>query len=64
MTAHYETARALGSLGRLAEQRGQSETARDRYREASTLYAAVGRAEAAEAVAVRERLRCLEEPAG
>lgn len=64
MAAHYETARALESLARLAERRGQSAAALSHCREASDLYAAVGRAESAEAVELRARLRRLEGPAG
>ncbi|WP_435372431.1 ATP-binding protein [Streptomyces ficellus] len=63
MAAGYETARALESLARLAERRGQPGLALGRYREALDLYAAAGRADSADARAVRTRVERLERAA-
>ncbi|MEU2732493.1 NB-ARC domain-containing protein [Streptomyces griseoviridis] len=60
MTAGYETARALGGLGEVAERRGRTRVARDLYREALDLYAAVGRSGSGEAETLLGRLRRLE----
>lgn len=60
MSANYETARTLGSLAEVAERRGQTHLARDRYQEALDLYSSVGRSLSDEAEATRHRLRQLE----
>ncbi|MEU0843593.1 tetratricopeptide repeat protein [Streptomyces sp. NPDC005962] len=62
MAAHYETARAVESLATLAERRGRTDLARERYREALNLYSAVGRSKSAHAEAVRTRLGRLPDP--
>ncbi|MFF0224364.1 ATP-binding protein [Streptomyces sp. NPDC004629] len=59
MAAHYEMARAVAGLAEVAERRGQTRAARDRYREALDLYSSVGRAQSEEAESARRRLRRL-----
>ncbi|MEV0276393.1 NB-ARC domain-containing protein [Streptomyces sp. NPDC050610] len=60
----YETARALGTLAALAEQRGQADLARTHCREALDLYDAAGRSRSADAEAARTLLGQLEDRAG
>ncbi|MFE7120573.1 ATP-binding protein [Streptomyces sp. NPDC057654] len=60
----YETARALGSLAALAQQRGQADLARTHCREALDLYDAAGRSRSADAEAARTLLGQLEGRAG
>ncbi|MFB7495154.1 NB-ARC domain-containing protein [Streptomyces sp. NPDC056161] len=56
MTANYETARALAGLAEVAERRGDTRAAQDRYHEALDLYASVGRSRSADAESARDRL--------
>ncbi|MET8943798.1 tetratricopeptide repeat protein [Streptomyces sp. NPDC004542] len=60
MTARYEMARAVGGLAEVAERRGETHAARDRYREALELYACAGRSRSQEAESARGRLERLE----
>ncbi|MBC7272128.1 MAG: tetratricopeptide repeat protein, partial [Streptomyces sp.] len=60
LTARYEMARAVGGLAEVAERRGDTRVARERYRQALELYASVGRSSTDEARAARQALQRLE----